>query len=105
MGLAITRFVRGNRVKTRAGRGGMVRSRCIMSRELTIGSRKFYIVSEPHERQGWSAKVLEVLDEHGGTKDMGIETTGETRGMADERAVGVLQHQLRGEGVEKDKAH
>ena len=74
----------------------MVQSHCVMAREVTVGSRRFYIVSEPHEVLGWRAKVLEVLDEQGGTKEMGIETTGETRGMADERAVGVLQSRLRG---------
>lgn len=65
-----------------------------MAREITIGSRKFYIVSEPDD-QGWRAHVLEVVDTAGATKDMGIETTGETRGIADDRALGVLQHRLR----------
>ena len=65
-----------------------------MSREVTIGSRKFWIVSEPLDK-GWNAQVLEVLDGHGGTKDIGIQTTGETRSMADDRAIGQLQHRLR----------
>lgn len=72
----------------------MVRSPRLMAREITIGSRKFYVVSEP-EGQGWKARVLEVLDEQGSTKSMGIETTAETRGLADERAVGALQSWLR----------
>ena len=93
----ITRFVRGNRVNTAQARGGVVRSPCVMAREVTVGSRRFYIISEPHEVLGWRAKVLEVLDEQGSTKETGIETTGETRGMADERAVGVLQSRLRSE--------
>ena len=67
-----------------------------MSREFNIGGRRFYVVSEPHEALGWRAKVLEV-DGQGGTKETGIETMGETRGMADERALGVLQSRLRGE--------
>ena len=65
-----------------------------MSREVTIGARKFWIVSEPHD-QGWKAQVLEVMDDRGGTQNVGIETTGETRSMADDRAIGQLQHRLR----------
>ena len=44
---------------------------------------------------GWKAQVLEVLDEVGATHRTGIETIGETRSMADDRAVGKLQHRLR----------
>lgn len=65
-----------------------------MAREITIGERKCWIVPEPDE-QGWKAQVLEVLDRQGATQNMGIETTGETRGVADDRAVGQLQHRLR----------
>lgn len=65
-----------------------------MSCEVTVEGRRFYIVSEP-EHDRWRAQVLELLDDLGATKDMGIETTGETRGLADERALGVLQHRLR----------
>jgi hypothetical protein len=65
-----------------------------MSSEVTVEGRRFYIVSEP-ENNGWRAKVLELLDAAGATTEMGIETTGETRGVADERALGVLQHRLR----------
>ena len=65
-----------------------------MSREVTIGSRRFWIVSEPHGK-GWKAQVLEVMDELGGTHNVGIETTGDTRSMADDRAIGQLQHRLR----------
>jgi hypothetical protein len=65
-----------------------------MAREVTIGLRRFYILSEPDDK-GWKAQVLEVIDGQGSTKEMGIETTGETRGLADERAYGVLQHRLR----------
>jgi hypothetical protein len=64
-----------------------------MAREVRIGSRKFWIVSEPHNA-GWRAQVLEV-DDAGGTQNIGIETTGDTRSVADDRAVGRLQHQLR----------
>ena len=65
-----------------------------MSREVTIGSRRFWVVSEPHGK-GWKAQVLEVMDDLGGTHNVGIETIGETRSMADDRAIGQLQHRLR----------
>jgi hypothetical protein len=65
-----------------------------MSREVNIGSRKFWIVSEPFDK-GWKAQVLEVVDGDESTKDLGIQTTGETRSMADDRAIGQLQHRLR----------
>ena len=65
-----------------------------MAREVNISGRKFYIVSEPDEKLGWKAQVLEVFDPEG-TKEVGIETSGATRSEADERALGVLQHRLR----------
>ena len=65
-----------------------------MAREVNIGARRFWVVSEPLEL-GWKAQVLEVLDEVGVTHRTGIETVGETRSMADDRAVGKLQHRLR----------
>ena len=66
-----------------------------MAREVTIGERKFYIVSEPSESRAWRAQVLEVLETTGDTMTLGIETSGSTRSEADERALGVLQHRLR----------
>jgi hypothetical protein len=65
-----------------------------MSREVNIGSRKFWIVSEPLDK-GWKAQVLEVVGAEGATQDIGIQTTGETRSMADDRAIGQLQHRLK----------
>jgi hypothetical protein len=65
-----------------------------MAREVKIGTRRFWIVSEPSD-MGWKAHVLEVLDAGGATHKIGIETTGETRSVADDRAVGQLQHRLR----------
>ena len=65
-----------------------------MAREINIGTRRFWIVSEPAD-QGWKAQVLEVLDDGVGTEEVGIETTGETRSAADDRAIGQLQHRLR----------
>ncbi len=64
-----------------------------MSRELTIGSRKFWIVSEPQDNR-WKAQVFEVIDESGATQNIGIETTGDTRSTADDRAIGLIQHRL-----------
>ena len=96
MGLRITCFVL--RVQEAALLGTEPRSTETyikpMSREVNLGSRKFWVVSEPHDR-GWKAQVLEVLDEQGGTQDIGIQTVGETRSMADDRAIGQLQHRLR----------
>lgn len=65
-----------------------------MAREISIGSRKFWIVSEPYDK-GWKAQVLEVVAGVGGTHNTGIETTGDTRSIADDRAIGELQHRLR----------
>jgi hypothetical protein len=69
-----------------------------MSQEVSIGDRRFYIVSEPDD-VGWRAQVLELLDDKGSTKDMGIAAVGETRSVADERAFGVLQNRLRETGT------
>lgn len=77
-----------------------------MASEVKIGGRRFFIVSEPDEKRGWKAQVLEVLatddtvetskeNTKENTRDMGIETSGATRSEADERALGVLQHRLR----------
>lgn len=68
--------------------------RTLMAREVHIGNRKFWIVSEPSEA-GWKAHVLEVIDSGGTTQDIGIETFGETRNLADDRAIGQLQHRLK----------
>jgi hypothetical protein len=65
-----------------------------MAREVNIGERRFWVVSEPSD-SGWKAHVLEVIDAVGATHQTGIETIGETRSMADDRAVGKLQHHLR----------
>ena len=66
-----------------------------MANEVVIGGRRYWIVSEPVAR-GWRATVLEVLDEDGlKTRDLGIQVTAETRGTADEVALGQLQRQVR----------
>ena len=69
-----------------------------MAREINIGGRRFWIVSEP-DGGGWKAQVLEVLEPGGTTEKMGIETTGDTRSVADDRAAGQLQHRLRAQSV------
>jgi hypothetical protein len=65
-----------------------------MAREVRIGQRTFYIVSEPGDRN-WKAQVLEVDGSTGDTITVGIETVGSTRSEADERALGALQNRLR----------
>lgn len=65
-----------------------------MSREFSIGERKFWIVSEPLDA-GWKAQVLEVLDSQGATQSLDIESVADTRTLADDRAIGKLQHRLR----------
>lgn len=65
-----------------------------MAHEVTIGSRRFWILSEPDKR-GWKAQVVEVFNEGKSTKELGIEATGDTRQAADDRALGVLQQRLR----------
>jgi hypothetical protein len=64
-----------------------------MAREISIGPRRFWIVSEPHEN-GWKAQVLEVVGTGDGTQTIGIESNGETRSIADDKAIGQLQHHL-----------
>jgi hypothetical protein len=67
----------------------------VMAQEVTIGSRRYWIVSEPVPG-GWRARVLEVLDhERRSTQEIGIHATADTRGSADERALGKLQRLLR----------
>ena len=66
-----------------------------MAQEVTIGSRRYWIVSEPAPG-GWRAQVLEVLDVDGrSTQEVGIHATADTRAAADEKALGRLQRLLR----------
>jgi hypothetical protein len=66
-----------------------------MANEVVIDGRRYWIVSEP-VTTGWQAKVLEVLDEDGRkTRDLGIYATADTRGTADEVALGHLQRHVR----------
>ena len=74
--------------------GGVIES-AAMALDITIGSRRYLIVSEPSP-EGWRAKVLEALDaEARTTQEMGIHATGETRTVADNNALGKLQRSLR----------
>jgi hypothetical protein len=66
-----------------------------MALDISIGSRRYLIVSEP-TTEGWRAQVLEALDADGrSTQEMGIHATGETRSAADNNALGKLQRFLR----------
>lgn len=66
-----------------------------MANEIELAGRKFWIVSEPDSR-GWLASVLEVVDDAiDGPLDLGIKANGDTRGAADEAALGQLQRRLR----------
>jgi hypothetical protein len=66
-----------------------------MANEIELAGRKFWIVSEPDSR-GWQASVLEVVDDGAeGARDFGIKANGDTRGAADEAALGQLQRRLR----------
>lgn len=72
-----------------------------MAREVKIGKRRFWIISEPEksEKAGWKAHVVEVMDAAGKiTRELGIEAYGETRGIADEAAHGKLHLLLAGSG-------
>ena len=61
-----------------------------MAHEINIADRKFWVVSEPIGT-GWRAQVLEVVGAQGVTRETGIETTGESRGVADGRAIRQLE--------------
>jgi len=67
----------------------------LMANEVVLAGRRYLNVSEP-DAGGWRAKVLEVLDEEGRrTQDLGIQATADTRGAADEVALGRLQRHVR----------
>ena len=67
----------------------------LMANEVEIAGRRYWIVSEPVS-SGWQATVLEVMDSDGReTQRLGIQATAETRGAADEAALGRLQRHVR----------
>ena len=63
-----------------------------MAKELELDGHRYWIVSEPFA-SGWKARVLEVATD-GGSDEVGIEATGETRGVADEGAERKLRRLL-----------
>jgi hypothetical protein len=63
-----------------------------MARELDLGGRRYWILSEP-ESTGWKARVVEVRAD-GSSEEVGVEAKGETRGAADEAAERKLRRLL-----------
>jgi hypothetical protein len=63
-----------------------------MARELELGGRMYWILSEP-EGDGWKASVLEKKGD-GSQDSIGIDATGETRGQADDAAERKLRRLL-----------
>ncbi len=64
-----------------------------MAREIYLEGRRYWIVSEPHER-GWRAWVLEVRPDDSGGDAIGVDAIAETRGSADEVAERKLRRLL-----------
>ncbi len=56
-----------------------------MAKQVEIGGRRYWILSEPDPR-GWRAWVTEVIDDAGKSDPVGIEATAETRSGADAAA-------------------
>ena len=67
-----------------------------MARELKLNGHCYWIVSEPHG-EAWKARVLE-MREDGGSDEIGIEATAETRGAADASAERKLRRLLQAAG-------
>jgi hypothetical protein len=64
-------------------------------REIELGGRKYWILSEP-DPDGWRSHVVELIDSAGEhTEAVGIEATAVTRGAADEAAERKLRRLLR----------
>jgi hypothetical protein len=68
-----------------------------MARELMLQGRRYWILSEPVSDE-WRSSVVEVNDQ-GGTEEVGIDATGETRGAADAAAERKLRRLLQGAGT------
>ena len=64
-----------------------------MARELRLEGRRYWILSEPHDR-GWRAWIVEVRPDDSGSDAIGVEATAETRGSADEVAERKLRRLL-----------
>ena len=66
-----------------------------MSRQLELGGRRYWILSEPRSN-GWRAWAVELIDLHGEfTEPVGIEATGPTQGAADQAAERKLRRLLK----------
>jgi hypothetical protein len=65
-----------------------------VAKQLELNGRQYWILSEPNS-EGWRAWVTEVRDD-GGSEEMGIDATAETRSAADELAERKLRRLLRG---------
>ena len=63
-----------------------------MARELELGGRKFWIISDP-EGNAWKARVVE-LGANGESDEVGIEASAETRTAADASAERKLRRLL-----------
>ena len=63
-----------------------------MARELELGGRKFWIISDP-DGTGWKARVVE-MQAGGDSDEIGIEATAETRTAADASAERKLRRLL-----------
>lgn len=64
-----------------------------MARELEIGGRRYWILSEPYG-SGWRAWVVELVAKGSTQDEIGIEATAETRGAADASAERKLRRLL-----------
>jgi hypothetical protein len=67
-----------------------------MAREVKLQGRRYWILSEPGSG-GWRSSVVEV-NAQGGTEEVGIDATGETRGAADAAAERKLRRLLQAPG-------
>ena len=63
-----------------------------MAREVELGGRKYWIISDP-EGNAWRAKVVEMRAD-GESDEIGIEATAETRTAADASAERKLRRLL-----------
>jgi hypothetical protein len=71
----------------------MVRASDLMSRQVELKGRRFWILSEPQEG-GWKASIAEAQTD-GSSETIGIEATAETRGGADDAAERKLRRLLK----------
>jgi hypothetical protein len=66
----------------------------MMAKQVEVKGRQFWILSEP-SGSGWKATVVEVTAGQG-DENVGIDATGETRGVADDSAERKLRRLLKG---------